>query len=258
VIVYKYLHPDRVDVLETGTIRFTQSAALNDPFETHPCFTELEDSFRKRQQAIVDRQQLSRDAYVLASLTIPKRVKQGIERFKDQISNELCILSLTTRRNNLLMWSHYTAAHRGFVIGFDFGHPFFAGKSSTFITPLTSVQYSNKRRMCPGIERVRESLKELADAVIFNKSEHWAYEEEYRMVSHPKRADRCLTVSGGQNIYLYSFPSEALREIIFGHLMSKHLRNRIREIASEGYPSVELFDAHLSKTDFDLEIRRLK
>ena len=40
MIVYKYLPPSRIDVLEDSRIRFTQPAALNDPFETFPCFLE--------------------------------------------------------------------------------------------------------------------------------------------------------------------------------------------------------------------------
>jgi len=34
--LYKYLHPDRVDVLQHLRIRFTQVSALNDPFESLP------------------------------------------------------------------------------------------------------------------------------------------------------------------------------------------------------------------------------
>ena len=39
--VYKYLRGDRVDVIESGRIRFTQPRYLNDPFELKPHFTEL-------------------------------------------------------------------------------------------------------------------------------------------------------------------------------------------------------------------------
>ena len=35
-LVYKYVAPERLDILEKGLIRFTQPAALNDPFESTP------------------------------------------------------------------------------------------------------------------------------------------------------------------------------------------------------------------------------
>jgi hypothetical protein len=38
VLVYKYVVPKRIDVIENGCIRLTQAAALNDPFEVYPCF----------------------------------------------------------------------------------------------------------------------------------------------------------------------------------------------------------------------------
>jgi len=45
MIVYKYLHPRSSSVLEEGLIRFSQSAVLNDPFETTPKMERLKQSF---------------------------------------------------------------------------------------------------------------------------------------------------------------------------------------------------------------------
>jgi len=36
--LYKYLHPDRIDLLQNLLIRFTQPGAFNDPFEMQPYF----------------------------------------------------------------------------------------------------------------------------------------------------------------------------------------------------------------------------
>lgn len=41
--LYKYLNPDRVDVLKQRRIRFTQPSALNDPFEFKPLFARIID-----------------------------------------------------------------------------------------------------------------------------------------------------------------------------------------------------------------------
>ena len=51
-IVYKYLQPERVDVLKFGRIRFTQLEALNDPFEGLPCLSEYKNGLR---ELMVDR-----------------------------------------------------------------------------------------------------------------------------------------------------------------------------------------------------------
>ena len=38
---FKYLPPDRVDVLESGHIRFTPPGDFNDPFEAFPYFKSM-------------------------------------------------------------------------------------------------------------------------------------------------------------------------------------------------------------------------
>jgi hypothetical protein len=53
-IAYKYLHPSRIDVLRDNRIRFTQPAALNDPFESNPIGDELRQSLIDNQKAILD------------------------------------------------------------------------------------------------------------------------------------------------------------------------------------------------------------
>src|SRR5215207_9168735 len=39
--LFKYIRPERLDVIEKREIRFTQPAALNDPFELRPQFESL-------------------------------------------------------------------------------------------------------------------------------------------------------------------------------------------------------------------------
>src|SRR6266700_134946 len=48
MILYKYLPPERIDVLRNRRIRFTQPADFNDPFEFRPVIKEItsEDSVK--------------------------------------------------------------------------------------------------------------------------------------------------------------------------------------------------------------------
>ena len=39
--LFKYMRPERIDVVENLEIRFTQPDALNDPFELRPQFESL-------------------------------------------------------------------------------------------------------------------------------------------------------------------------------------------------------------------------
>ena len=47
--LYKYLIPDRMDVLKNQSIRFSQHMALNDPFEMKPFFELLADDAIMKQ-----------------------------------------------------------------------------------------------------------------------------------------------------------------------------------------------------------------
>jgi hypothetical protein len=47
MIVYKYTN--RLEVLETSCLRFTQPDQLNDPLESHPDFRELIEDIKNRK-----------------------------------------------------------------------------------------------------------------------------------------------------------------------------------------------------------------
>ena len=162
------------------------------------------------------------------------------------------MLSLTRKRNNLLMWSHYANAHQGFVIGFDTDNPFFKNdKTPRTITPLWEVNYSEKRPMVPEFEQCGGDLTQL---VFLTKSNHWSYEEELRMFAQPKAAAKTVEVGYGPPIYLLEFPKQCVGEVIFGFQMKEQLTERISKIIQKHYPNAKLFQACLHETDFDLDI----
>jgi hypothetical protein len=254
MLAYKYVVTDRVDVLENGYIRFTQVAALNDPFETYPCFQVFKESLENRSRETLERHKARFDEHAVASghKIIPRMVKQHLDEFRDQLVNEYLMLSLTRKRNNLLMWSHYAQAHRGLVIGFDADNPFFQREEMPRIfTPLWEVKYSDKR---PVVPTFAECDKDLTEMLFLTKSSHWAYEEELRMFAQPRAAAKVIEDVNRLPIYLVEFPRECIREVIFGHLMSKLLKERIAQLVQEQYGNAMLFQATLNDTDFDLDI----
>jgi hypothetical protein len=91
-ILYKYYPPQRVDVLDNWTVRFTNPANFNDAFDSN------------------------------WSAPTPA---ERIERAK--FRNSLGIFCSTTDPDNHLMWVHYAGQHTGFVIGFKSGGAIFSG-----------------------------------------------------------------------------------------------------------------------------------
>jgi hypothetical protein len=110
MILYKYVVPDRIDVLKKGLIRFTQANALNDPYDVNPNFSEF---IRGSIQYANERF----EGEMPTESEIQTYVQREAMRFREQLYLDYLILSLAKRNNNLLMWAHYAACHRGLVFG---------------------------------------------------------------------------------------------------------------------------------------------
>jgi hypothetical protein len=251
--VYKYVTPERVDVLTTGRLRFTQAAALNDPFETHPCLTLLRESFEERARKLVDSVQgrFNATSIVAGRIMIPKKVRDGSPSSSAIWPKSiLCSVSQekgVTYLSGLIMPTLIADSSLALI-----PIPFFHREKPRTMTPLDEVRYSNKRPVMPPFEEITpENVHQL---VFLTKSEHWAYEEELRMFAQPRTANGVETDSRGFNIYLFDLTTDIVVEIIFGLLMSPNIKHEIAAIVENRYPDIELYETTLNETDFDLDI----
>src|ERR1051326_2771347 len=223
MIAYKYLHPSRMSVLSERLIRFTQAAALNDPFETTPDMRQLERSFRGHIHRTIEAANLSPLDYAIARSKVAEQIRKHFAEFQRRNNSDYAILSLSKVPNSLLMWAHYCDSHRGFVLGFDVSHAFFTTRQFKRFSTLEEVHYSNERPVMPAPkewdgsqEQIERALSEhdLAKLLFFTKSEDWKYEQELRMVANPQIADRHDRTPEGQDVYLYQFPAEFDLDIV--------------------------------------------
>ena len=141
--IFKYVSPDRIDILKNLQIRFTQPSCFNDPFEAQFCIDGFEDEaliaenvetlVRRRYREYVLHQRLSgeqaipydkfseipaaRHHQIMRELRkdprpFRERAAERVQKFWDDIG----ILSLTELENDLLMWAHYANSHEGMLI----------------------------------------------------------------------------------------------------------------------------------------------
>src|ERR1051326_1348432 len=144
MLVYKYLHPDRIDVLDNSAIRFTQPAALNDPFEIMPRFNLYKEYIR--EELIRGFRQTYRvDLPTQIESMLPSIIDEQLAELKKQWGEYFGILSLTKKNNNALRWAHYADSHRGFVVGFDSDSPFFKPGNGKARDGLREVKYAADR-----------------------------------------------------------------------------------------------------------------
>jgi hypothetical protein len=242
MIVYKYVKPERREDLRTGLIRFTQADALNDPFEVNPSFSEFISGGIEYAKAQVK--------YTPTDLEIQAFAQEEAGRFRQMLIPEYLMLSLSRTNNNPLMWSHYASCHYGFVIGFDANHPFFIDAQS-LKSKLLPVEYSGTRYVLP---RMEDWTRENTLPVFLRKSTDWAYEQELRMFMPARNASEQHQDPHGVPIYLLKFPGESLAQIVFGLFVQKDVKDETIELLNEFYPHVEVFQAAMNDTNFDLDI----
>lgn len=220
-ILYKYVTADRamtcIPEVGDATLRATQPAALNDPFEcaVMPLYVIREASEENRllAEALTE---INENAPVTEQDVDQSRQRYGSlftrQMFANQISTKLGIVSFTANPLHPLMWSHYTIDGSGFVIGYDKAElPKLVGDEGT----LAQVQYSD--RLVPIRDtRVLSSPKTNALAILALKSDHWRYENEWRLIVEMTRTiGTGQTDRHGQPINLVRVPNEAVVRVYY-------------------------------------------
>lgn len=284
---YKYIEPDRIDILENGLIRFTQPALFNDPFEMSPFISaiasdeEIDEMFHSQHEEHVRdeymklnremRRKISFEEFLKKypkEVLLPKikesakgkALQNARESLSEAMSRALGILCLTTKFDNLLMWAHYAKSHTGMVIEFDGDSNFFHCVFTEPLSPtgfdedlskdygyLKKVQYSHTR---PAI--TISHVKSFDSFLI--KGEEWSYEEEWRMLMPTALAQQAGKDKKGEDIFLYEIPRAAITKVILGCRAGDELLNSVRQIkeANEELSHLQIEKMTLDEKDFRL------
>lgn len=256
-------------------IRFTQPAAFNDPFEFKPCIeseisqAHLRSYVEKNFDEILKRElkeypilsgSLSYEGAVellsplksrlseLFQLLQPKYLPSVSSAIDSAFNKNVGVLSLSEVSDSLLMWGHYTENHEGFVVGFDQGHQFFSVRRG----PDDDFGFLRQVKYCQN--RPNVSLADTTGADWFEtKSTEWAYEREWRMMRVLNAAERQLDIAP-YPVCLFSFPVDAVAEIIIGLRSSSELRSRLKSL-SAGFPKAKLLQAQEHSSQYALVIK---
>lgn len=277
--MYKYLPPERIDVLETNLICFNNPLNFNDPFEFNASFImgSFENALRKDLADIkliehlpeevlelmksippLERDILLKEAYkkIISTFENSKKIISNTanEIFKN-LNTELIkntrVLSLTKRASNLLMWGHYAQSHSGFVIEFNTADPFFnqqRGEKDEF-GYLREIIYQSQ---LPSIDPL---LSPYVNHFLV-KSLDWAYEEEWRML-FPVAKSVSKKIHDGKTYDLFPIPSSTIKSVILGCNCSTKLRESIHNLITsrEDYKHINFFQAVRSATKYEIEIK---
>ena len=274
--LYKYLCPERVDVLQNLNIRFTQVSALNDPFESFPGVmlagrewyrhefnARVEAEIEQRGIKSVSKKKQHRRARrkefepFLKCHTDRKWLTELSETVQHMSDTVQGCLSLSATPVNILMWSHYARHHTGYVIGFHGEHEYFG----TSVHPVT---YSPTRPPHnPFAHRHSGDL-------FYTKSPDWNYEQEYR--KYQSFVEPITLANGnylspytepaspkGANsaVILFPLPGDSIQCVILGWKSARELREKV-VLALEAHHLADtpIYKATPSLTKYEMEIVR--
>lgn len=159
--------------------------------------------------------------------------KENFERFREDNAKNFGILCLTSKRDNLLMWSHYADSHRGFCVGFD-KYVLYELTGGT----LGKVQYEKAFPTAGMFDDDAGSLIRL----LITKSEDWFYEDEYRIVK----------VEAARTIKI--LPESAITEVVLGLNMPENIKDTVIKHTRENFPAARLYQSVMSLNEFKVDI----
>ena len=251
--LYKYLPYSNgsLEVLKSGTIKYTCPLEFNDLFDCQPVYD---------QEAIDQLPNTMPDLFKACAKIenwhpndYENRVKEKLPILKEKLLNggidketlqKIGIVSLSRNPKNILMWSHYTQNHTGFVVGFRIpNNKSDIQKIDILCRPL-KVNYSKERlKYAYGIDSKPDALNK----IVLTKHSSWKYEEE----------ERVIDLDRGPGIHNYP-RNDMLASVIAGARMSEEhkddIKNIIHKIQPELRNRVKLFEAQESKEDYEIII----
>jgi hypothetical protein len=228
--LYKYVPPERLDILRNLLIRFTQPNAQNDPFEFRPLVSRFwaPTVARQRLSEKWDRQ------FPEALNQLDPALKGFIEKFPacvasvrelglaeadrqsdkaaqeeifQRLDSNVGILSLSEAPDSFPMWCRYTTGHNGFAFEFDDKHPWFWARTQE------KDDTHELRRVNYVALPSSTYLAELgAHEVLYSKRKVWECEKEWRIIRPFVESSQ----HKGEDIHLFSIPPAALTGVIVG------------------------------------------
>ena len=218
-LLYKYVTAERaftcLPEVGDGTLRATQPAALNDPFECAVHKSYVEKSEQEENSLLAD---------VLSNIHPPHPVGEcdisiardtfgslyHRELLTKQLSYRFGIVSFARNPIHPLLWSHYTLDGSGFAIGYD----------------CSQIRQLSRRRDCLRPARYSDRPALMIDARILNeenmnpllsiKSDIWSYEEEWRLIVElDDTIGTGLTDRHGQPINLLRIPNQSVKQVYY-------------------------------------------
>lgn len=258
--LYKHLRIDEelrvLGIFENNKLLYTKPSAFNDPYD---CVLKIDFDFSKiRKCDIEDALNLritnkefnsNKEKYIRELRKLPY-----IKNWGELHRNLFFVTCFNNNPLNILMWSHYTNNHEGFMIEFKFKKikgiynnlPLPVIYNDEFpilkVNPYTETEYyfSNENS---GAELLIKSL--------LNKASVWEYEQEFRLTNKED-----VTLENTK--VLMDFEPHSIASVVFGPKIKlehkKKIENAVKEFNKKHKLNVETFQAMLDRKCYRLAV----
>ena len=260
-IVYKYRSWDKKydkDVLKKNQLYLSSPKHFNDPFDCRipDNYYLLNTPFKIEQYAsgLINRHQqfLNENNYnIKEEYQKIKQKLQDLKKVHDENANDkfkyqdlrLGVLSMSAKWNDVLMWSHYSAFHKGYCVGFYEEKL----RTSGLFGMGGQVIYGSK---FPELDPLDSDIDVKAYKETHYKAKKWGYEKEYRLSKIfygevPDDSDRRVFI-----------PNSFFSEVIIGLNASEKTRQQITKICK--IKKIKVFQAYMIPLKFRIGRIELK
>lgn len=215
--LYKYFSINKYtrSVFVNNEIYFCKPSQFNDPFDSKVCYKFEGKQITKLHFIRKQLKQLPSCSKKQAKqiLSDPKNFiefERNMQKLWDDSRNQLGVLCLSEKNDNILMWSHYSQQHQGFCLEFN--------PKLGFLQRAHPIVYSQKLPIFNPLhyKETRQQKLTLAKDLL-TKSSDWKYEQEWRVINLPEH--------GGPGVH--ELHEKALTGVIFGFRMSEENKEQI-------------------------------
>jgi hypothetical protein len=196
-----------------------------------------------------------------------KELKQAIEDINEwwiRAVRATKVFCVAERADNLLMWAHYAKDHTGAVIEFqclpELDTPLCAAREVNYVSrPPVIANLGEYVKYMTGQGEPRHGLN-IYDMCL-SKSEHWKYEQEWRVFILPADMDNSIIPKDPKGDYILCdfldiYPQE-IHAIYFGCKMTPDIRAKISSYLTGDLANVETYDCIKSEREYKLMFNRI-
>ncbi|MBW5798624.1 DUF2971 domain-containing protein [Halomonas elongata] len=157
--------------------------------------------------------------------------RKEVEELMHKKQNDIfAILSLSENPDNVLMWSHYADNHTGFCVEFD-------TSCGRLFRGARKVQY---HKHFPVLNWWKDSVFNIYWSMVFNKSDDWSYEKEWRVFDESGKGVR-------------KFRAKALSGIYMGCQISEENAYKLVSLAKSFPFDIKVYSSKIKEREYSLD-----